>query len=82
MWSSEGAQDVTELLIQAAQQLRVGEMIHTESFDLGGIMNAVEIGDSRLDAGVFLSSSSSVLAEYQDSPSAAFLRDAGLAELF
>ena len=45
------AADITELLKQASAQLRIGEMIEAEGFDLGKIMNAVEIGDPRLDAG-------------------------------
>lgn len=43
--------EVTNLLENAAAQLRVGEMLHTEDFDLFHVMSAVEIGDPRLDAG-------------------------------
>lgn len=46
--------DVSELMKRASESLKVGEMIHSADFDLAKIMNAVEIGDPRLDAGNYI----------------------------
>jgi hypothetical protein len=43
--------DIQALLTAAAEQLEVGEMLHTEDFSLAAVMSAAEIGDARLDAG-------------------------------
>ena len=50
------SKDITDVLKQASQQLRIGEMIHGDDFELAKIMNAVEIGDRRLDAGILVCS--------------------------
>lgn len=43
--------EIESILGDAAAELRVGEMLRTDDFDLFQVMSAVEIGDSRLDAG-------------------------------
>lgn len=51
MHQDAAGQDVRQVLDAASAQLDVGELLTTESFSLGAVLNAVEIGNPRLDAG-------------------------------
>ncbi|EIN07974.1 hypothetical protein PUNSTDRAFT_135491 [Punctularia strigosozonata HHB-11173 SS5] len=46
--------DVTQVLVQGAQELRQGELIFMSGFDLTDAMSALEIGEPRMDSGVVL----------------------------
>jgi Mak10 subunit, NatC N(alpha)-terminal acetyltransferase len=44
-------EDITELLVSAAAELDVGEMIHPESFSLYSAMSAIELMQPKMDVG-------------------------------
>ncbi|TMW55837.1 hypothetical protein Poli38472_008485 [Pythium oligandrum] len=47
-------QDVTELFGTAAKELKVGHLVHVESFNLFDSMSALELMDPKMDAGMAL----------------------------
>lgn len=51
MVDSSSETDVNPLFARAAAELESGEMLHAEDFNLGSVMNAIVMGDPRLDAG-------------------------------